>query len=86
MQDLILQFTTWLLAHNPNIAAGIVVLGTLRLVMKPIMTALQQIVDVTSTTTDNELLLKVISSPWYKGLTWLLDYVASVKTPQAPEK
>ncbi len=86
MEDLFMSFVMWLIAKNPQVASLLVLMGTLRLVMKPVMSALQEVVDLTVTTKDNELLAKVLNSKWYKALSWLLDYVGSVKLPQAPEK
>ncbi len=83
MQDIILNFIMWIVAKNPMVASLIVMVGTMRLVMKPIMSALQQVVDLTATKVDDEMLKKVLDSKWYKAISWFLDYVGSIKLPQS---
>ncbi len=86
MEDMILSFIFWVVSKNPTIAALIVFMGTIRLVMKPIVSAIMQIVDMTETKSDNEFVQKIIESKTYKAVTWVLDYVGSIKVPQAPKK
>ena len=57
--------------------------GTLRLVMKPIVTAAQAITAATPTTKDDAVVAEVVASKWYKGLSFVLDYLASIKLPAA---
>lgn len=85
MSDMILQFLMWVVAKNPQIAALIVMMGTMRLMMKPIMTALKMIVDATPWELDDQWYAKIVDSKAYKAITWLLDYVGSIKMPQAPK-
>jgi len=82
MQEIATQFIMWVLSKSPLFGSAIVMLGTFRLIFKPIMSALMQIVDVTETKTDNEMLQKILDSKWYKVLSWVLDYAVSLKTPQ----
>jgi hypothetical protein len=58
-------------------------IGMLRLIMKPIMTCIQAVVDVTPTTKDNEILNGILNSIPYKVLSFLFDLVASLKLPKA---
>lgn len=83
MQELIMQFIMWALAKHPAFATLIVMMGTLRLVFKPIMTAINEVVGLTETKVDDEYLKKVLSSKYYKAICWLIDFLASVKLPQA---
>lgn len=57
-------------------------IGLVRLFMKPLMTFVQEVVNLTPSTKDNELLDAVLDSKIYKGITWVLDYFASLKLPQ----
>lgn len=57
-------------------------IGLARLIMKPVMTAVQEIVNLTPSPKDDEFLGVVLNSKIYKTITWALDYVASIKLPQ----
>lgn len=70
-----------LLAQYPKVLAALALIGTLRLVFKPIMAALDQIVVATESKKDDEVLGKVKSSKIYKGFVFVVDYVASIKLP-----
>jgi hypothetical protein len=59
----------------------VAVMGTARLILKPVMVALQSIVDSTQTPADNEWLKKLQESKFYKTLSFILDYVFSIKLP-----
>ncbi len=85
MEEMALNFIMWVVAKNPHVAALIVMMGTLRLVLKPIMSALKEVIDLTPTKWDNEQFDKLINSKAYKAVSWVLDYVGSVKLPKAPE-
>lgn len=65
----------------PTVAAVIMVIGTLRLLMKPLFTFLNEVVLITPGQWDNELLQKVETSKVYKTILWILDWFASVKIP-----
>lgn len=74
---LILEFV----AKYPAIGAILVVVGGLRVVFKPIMTAIHAIVDATPSPSDNAVLAKVEASPIYKGFVFVVDLLASIKLP-----
>ena len=76
---LILEFV----AKYPALGAALVVIGGLRIVFKPIMTAIHAIVDVTPGESDNLFLAKVEGSAIYKGFIWVVDFLASIKLPGA---
>lgn len=80
--DAIVQWLLQYVQANPNFAVVLMVMGFLRLVFKPIMTAVQAIVAATPSTKDDEKLAEVQASKVYLGLVWLLDYFASVKLPK----
>ena len=76
-----IQMVTDLMGKYPQLAQVLVIVGTLRLVFKPLFTFLHQFVDATPTTRDNEFLSKVEGSKAYKLVAWAMDYFASVKMP-----
>lgn len=55
--------------------------GTARLIVKPVVKALQSIVDVTPTVKDDEWLAKVMKSKAYVIVMFVMDYIFSVKLP-----
>lgn len=72
----------WLLdlaAKHPWIVTVLLVVGTLRLAVKPAFSIWHTYVAATETTKDDEFLEKVETSKWLKWILYALDYVASVK-------
>lgn len=61
------------------LAQAIAIVGSFRLVLKPIMTAFHTFAESTATTKDDELLAKVESSAAWKAFTFALDWVTSIK-------
>ena len=78
MEELILA----LVAKYPAIATALIIIGGLRAVFKPLMSAVQAYVDYTVDPKDNEKLKAIYASKAYKSLSFLLDYSASIKLPQ----
>lgn len=68
----------------PITATIIGILGSARLIMKPVMTAIRGIVDQTATQSDNLMLDKVEGNKIYKAAIWILDYCLSIKVPTQP--
>lgn len=68
-----------LLSKVPGMVEILVVVGTLRLVNKPLFSLIRSVVDSTPTKKDNEVLDKVESSGIYKTFTYVLDWFGSVK-------
>lgn len=75
----ILSFFFEFAKNWPWVASLIVVMGTLRMFLKPIMTAIQAIVKATPSTKDDETLDKVEKSMPYKAIMFIIDYIASLK-------
>ena len=78
----------WLMAGMekwPFMATVVGIMGTARLVLKPIFSALPKFVDTTPWEWDNALLQKVLNSKAYPVVAWLFDYIASIKLPKKPE-
>lgn len=77
-----LELITQISQSAPWLYQVIFYIGLARLIMKPVMTAVQEIVNLTPSTKDNEFLDAVLGSKIYKAVSWALDYVASLKLPQ----
>lgn len=82
MDSAILEFFMAMIAKYPVAASVFMVVGVLRAVFKPLMLVAHAYVDATSNPKDNEMLAKAESSVAYKGLAFILDYLASIKLPQ----
>lgn len=60
-------------------------MGIARILFKPLFSFLHAFADATATTKDNEILEKAEASAIYKGVAYVLDYIASIKIgPQVP--
>lgn len=71
-----------LVSKYPVVAGVIAVVGILRLVVKPLMSIVEAVVLETASKKDDEAVAKVKDSGIYKGLIWVVDYLASVKLPK----
>ena len=70
------QFPMWLISL-------FAVIGSLRVVFKPLFSFLGAITEFTYwTKKDDELLVKVMESKVYKAIAYALDYIASIKLPK----
>lgn len=68
-----------LLVKYPIIHQVILYVGITRLIVKPLMTFLGEIVVVTPSMKDNELLASILDSKIYKGVLYVFDYLGSIK-------
>lgn len=66
----------------PLVSTILFVMGALRTVIKPFMVFYEKHVAETPETTDDEKLAGIKSAKWYKALSFVLDYTASVKLPK----
>jgi len=69
-------------AYAGNYGAAIqvvAIVGTLRLVIKPIMAGIAQAVKDTESKKDDEILSKIEGNVFYKAFFFLLDLIASLK-------
>ena len=85
MLDLILEGLKNLLEAYAG-QYGIIVLvvtwvGTLRLIFKPLMTAVESIIAATPSKDDDRRLEEIKNSTWYYWFVYLLDWFASIKLP-----
>lgn len=85
MEDFFLNTVgTWLVglvSGNPAFASIVILVGSLRLAVKPIMTLLQIYVKLTPYDADDKWLASVEASKGYKVLVYLMDWLLSVKVP-----
>lgn len=70
---------------NPKLAAVLMFIGSLRSVLKPLVSFVWSILNLTPKTSDNEAVKKVVESKIFGIFAYLLDYFASVKLKN-PEK
>lgn len=80
---MILDFFITFAKDWPILASIIVIMGTLRMFLKPVFTFIKEIVALTKTTKDDEVVAKVEASAAYKWVMFLVDYLASIKLPGA---
>lgn len=60
----------------------LLVVGVLRVVVKPVMAIAQSVVSLTPSQKDDELVQKILDSKVYKALVFTLDWLASIKLPK----
>lgn len=82
--DFVTQFITSFAGSHPWLVTALVLVGGLRLLFKPAVTAYESYVKNTADTADDERLAKIEASVAYKWVAWLLDYAASIKV--GPQK
>lgn len=68
-----------LVSTYPKTSAALVIVGFLRLSVKPALTIAHTYADATDTPKDNEFLDKIENSKWLKWAMYALDVVASIK-------
>lgn len=64
---------------HPWLLTVLAAIATLRLVFKPIMSAVEAYVKSTPSTGDDEFVARARHSPAFKAFAWLLDYLGSIK-------
>lgn len=73
----------WALQY-PAVATVLMLIGTLRLIMKPLMTFLHEFVLATPGTGDDALLDQVEKSKVYTTFMYILDWFTSIKPVPPP--
>ncbi len=90
MEDFFLNTVgAWLLSFisaNPAFASVLVIVGFLRLAIKPVMTLLQAYVKLTPYDNDDKWLASLEQSKGYKLVVYLMDWILSVKLPEKPKQ
>ncbi len=79
----IIQLAISFLGANPILGTFLMVMGIMRVAMKPLMTLIQTIAANTETKADDVALDSFLNSPLYKAIAWFIDYVGSIKLPKA---
>lgn len=90
MEDIFTQFVKPLIealaGHYGKVAqivgAVAAAMGLVRIIFKPLMVAIEQIVKDTPSQKDDVILNKVETSKAFQIFTFVLDYVLSIKLPQ----
>lgn len=77
--DLARPLVVQVVESHPWVASLLILIGSLRLLFKPIMSLVRSRIAATPTTDDDAQLQRVMSSWWYQALAWTLDFVASIK-------
>lgn len=77
-----MEFLIPFIEKYPVLSSIVFIIGAMRVVFKPIMSAIQAYVEYTPNTNDNEMLKKIMDSYIYQKLVWLIDYVGSIKLPK----
>lgn len=75
LKQYVAQFPDWLITM-------FLVMGSFRVVMKPLVALVQLIVKETPTPEDDKFVAKVMESKTYKTVCFVLDWVVSLKLPQ----
>lgn len=74
------EITAFVLAH-PWLLTVVIVLVFANPIFTILSEAAQKYVDSTVDTADNEVLVKVKASTWYRALSFILDLAISIKLP-----
>lgn len=72
-------YITAAITEFPILANFVAILGSLRMIFKPLMSLIWSIVNVTTTGSDNEKYNKVTNHKLFGIFAYLLDYAASIK-------
>lgn len=68
----------------PMLTKVFIVIGVLRIIMKPTMALLMKYVDIQPSLEKNEKVMRLLRSPAWKTIAFGFDMVLSVKLPFAP--
>lgn len=77
----ILPLIQKLIEGAPWLATILMVVGALRLVIKPLVSIWKSVAESTPTKVDDELVAKVEASGWYKAVIFVVDWLSSIKLP-----
>jgi len=85
MEQLLLFLKPIVEAYSGNLGGAlqiIAIIGSLRLVIKPIMGLIEAYVAITPSKSDDLLPAKIMDNKIYKAVVYLLDWFASLKLPK----
>lgn len=87
MEELIKQLLSQWVQAQPWVMALVTVIAVARAVFKPAMALIDKFIEVTPSKDDDtwwsEFKDKVISAPWYPYVRWFIDFLLSIKLPEA---
>lgn len=86
METLFETFIIPLLQKYPSFGMTVIILGGLRMLFKPIMSAWEYVVKQTPDKKDDEVYNTVSQSKFLAFIKWLLDYTASIKVDVIKKK
>lgn len=73
------EFLQYLIDKFPHLLAFLAIVGTLRMINKPLFMALRAIASGTPSPRDDKWLDDVEGSALYKFISFVLDYLGSIK-------
>ncbi len=82
MDDLVLE----IIKSCPALANFVLIVGSLRLICKPLFTFIDALVKFTPTEKDDAAWASLKESKSMKSVLWLIDYLASIKLPTSKQK
>jgi hypothetical protein len=68
-----------LVVQFPWLATFFMVVGVIRIVVKPLMALIKSVVEATPSKADDELVAKVEQNAIYKGFVFVIDWLFSIK-------
>ena len=77
-----MDFVLELILQYPTLGSIVAIMGTLRLILKPLVTAVQSYVASTASTRDDEIVEGILGNKYYKAFAYVLDWSASIKLPK----
>ena len=86
MADYLIALAVSFLSTYPAFGTFILIVGGLRIAIKPIVTVLQEITNYTSYEGDNKFLNTMLDSPIWKGFIYLVDVLSSLKLPKVQDR
>jgi len=82
MEDYLISLITTLAGKYPIILTVVAAIGTLRVLLKPLMSMAKVYAASTENKTDDKIVESIEKSKIYTGLIYVLDWVTSVKWPK----
>lgn len=81
-----MELLDYLMIQYPIMTKIFLVIGLFRILFKPLMSAIQQRVELTIDKEDDAKFRKFMESKWYVLLSFLFDLSTSIKLPKIEKK
>lgn len=75
-----MDFILGLISQIPWMTDLIMIVGSFRLIFKPLLSLVRTIVELTDTTKDDLLLDEALSSKAFSAIMYIVDYLTSIKS------